>query len=77
MPAKTILQQDAAPLLYSRAVRDLSDGEMSDAWIGRGGPINWLAQSPDVTSIDLFLCDIVKNNVSWTSRIILTQFSVE
>jgi len=33
-----------------------------DAWIGRGGPIPWPPQSPDLSPLDFFLWGYIKNN---------------
>ncbi|KAJ4429202.1 hypothetical protein ANN_26205 [Periplaneta americana] len=33
-------------------------------WIGRGGPQSWPPRSPDLTSLDSFLWEFVKQHVS-------------
>lgn len=37
--------------------------EYGDRWIGRGGPVNWPARSPDLTPLDFFLWGAVKQFV--------------
>jgi hypothetical protein len=36
---------------------------MAGRWIGRVGTIAWPHRSPDLTPLDFFLCDFVKNIV--------------
>lgn len=56
-------QHDGAPPHFSRAVRSYLDTEFGDRWIGRAGPINWPARSPDLTPLDFFLWGTVKQQV--------------
>jgi hypothetical protein len=39
------------------------DQQYPDRWIGRGGPRNWPARSPDLNPLDFFLWGHVKNVV--------------
>ena len=40
-------QQDGAAPHYALIVRDWLDKKLKGRWIGRGGPIEWPARSPD------------------------------
>lgn len=60
-----IFQHDGAPAHASLFVRDWLDAH-SDAWIGRGGPVDWPARSPDFNPLDFFLWSHVKNRVYQT-----------
>ncbi len=48
-------QQDGAPPHYAREVRHWLDENFPGKWIGRRGPIEWPARSPDLTPPDFFL----------------------
>jgi len=48
-------QQDGAPAHYTRKVRDYLNQVFPDRWIGRRGPLEWAAHSPDLTPWDFFL----------------------
>lgn len=50
-----VYQHDGAPAHYDRRVRGYLDATYPDGWIGRGGPIPWPAQAPDLTPLDFFL----------------------
>lgn len=56
-------QQDGCPAHFSRAARTVLDGQFPGRWIGRGGPVNWPARSPDLTSPDFFLWGHLKEQV--------------
>jgi transposase len=56
-------QQDGAPSHYSLVVREWLDQKFPDHWIGRRGPIEWPARSPDLTPPDFFLWGYLKNIV--------------
>lgn len=58
-----IYQHDGAPAHYFRRVRDILDARFPDRWIGRGGPINWPARSPDLNVLDYFIWGHVKTLV--------------
>jgi hypothetical protein len=56
-------QHDSAPPHFSRRAREILDQQYPDRWIGRGGPRNWPARSPDLNPLDFFLWGYVKNVV--------------
>ena len=58
-----IFQQDGAPPHYALAVRAYLDVEFPGRWIGRRGPIEWPARSPDLTPLDFFLWGHLKSVV--------------
>jgi len=39
------------------------DATFPNRWIGRNGPTPWPPRSPDITSLDYFLCGYVKDKV--------------
>jgi len=57
------LQQDGAAPHFARIVRDFLDANYNGRWIGRGGPVNWPACSPDLTSPDFYLWGYLENVV--------------
>jgi len=48
-------QQDGDGSHYAIPVREWLDEKFSDHWIGRHGPFDWPARSPDLTPCDFFL----------------------
>ena len=56
-------QQDGAPPHYHRDVRAYLDAVFPDTWIGRRGPTEYPARSPDLTPMDFFLWGYLKDNV--------------
>ena len=58
-----IYQQDGAPPHYSLAAREILNRYLPDRWIGRRGPTEWPARSPDPTVCDFFLRDKVYNHM--------------
>ncbi|UYV62279.1 hypothetical protein LAZ67_1008428 [Cordylochernes scorpioides] len=56
-------QLDGAPPYYHRDVRAYLDQNLSGQWIGRRGPIEFPACSPDLTPLDFFLWGTVKDGV--------------
>lgn len=56
-------QQDGAPPHYFRGVRNYLDEWYPGRWIGRRGPTEWPARSPDLTPLDYFLWGYVKSVV--------------
>lgn len=56
-------QQDGAPAHFSRNVRNHLDQTFPNRWIGRNGPTQWPARSPDLTKLDFFLWGHVKQIV--------------
>ena len=57
IPLQTELyfMQDGAPAHYATTVRAWLDVNFENRWIGRRGPIEWPARSPDLTVADFFL----------------------
>jgi hypothetical protein len=53
-------QHDGTPPHFSRRAREILDQQYPDRWIGRGGPRNWPARSPDLNPLDFFLWGHVK-----------------
>ena len=58
-----IFQQDGAPPHYSTIVRQWLDEKFHNHWIGRRGPVNWPARSPDLTPLDFFLWGYLKSKI--------------
>eukprot|EP00731_Ephydatia_muelleri_P034096 Em0047g15a len=56
-------QQDGAPAHYLRGVRDWLNETFGTKWIGRGGPLEWPARSPDLTPMDFWLWGYLKEKV--------------
>ena len=56
-------QPDGAPPHYSLVARNWLDEKFNGRWIGRRGPIECPARSPDLTPPDFFLWDYLKNIV--------------
>ena len=56
-------QQDGAPAHYAHCVREWLDINFNDKWIGRRGPFEWPARSPDLSPMDFFLQGVLKNMV--------------
>ncbi|KAJ4431746.1 hypothetical protein ANN_20350 [Periplaneta americana] len=54
---------DGAPAHFSRLVRDTLTGVYHDRWIGRGGPVQWPARSPDLNPLDFYLWGHLKQLV--------------
>jgi len=46
------IQHDGAPPHSSREVRNFLNYRFPGRWIGRGGPHNWPARSPDLSPLD-------------------------
>ncbi|GBN42774.1 hypothetical protein AVEN_174235-1 [Araneus ventricosus] len=59
---QTIWFQHAAAH-FSRNVRNHLDVRFGQQWIGRGGPVRWPAQSPDLSCLDFFLWGHMKTLV--------------
>lgn len=58
-----IFQNDGAPCHYARQVRGHLNETYPGRWIGRGGPIEWPARSPDLNPIDFFIWGYYKEVV--------------
>lgn len=56
-------QLDGCPAHYGRGPRQWLDAHYPGSWIGRGGPVNWPARSPDLTSMDYFVWGSIKTKV--------------
>lgn len=56
-------QQDGAPPHFSQIARAELNQQFGHRWIGRGGPINWPARSPDLTPPDFYLWGTIKQKV--------------
>lgn len=56
-------QQDGAPPHFARPVREYLDEIFPGRWIGRRGPVEWPARSPDITPLDYFLWGYLKSKV--------------
>ena len=56
-------QQDGAPAHWARDARAVLDRMFPGRWIGRGGPVDWPARSPDLTILDFFVWGYLKEQV--------------
>lgn len=56
-------QQDGAPAHYASSVRSWLNEKFPNRWIGRRGPIEWPARSPDLSPCDFFLWGYLKDKV--------------
>jgi len=56
-------QQDGASPHYATEVRKWLDEKLPDRWLGRRGPIEWPARSPDLAPCDFFLWGYLKDIV--------------
>ncbi|KAJ9574618.1 hypothetical protein L9F63_008245, partial [Diploptera punctata] len=57
------VMQDGAPPHYAIAVREILDDHLQNRWVGRRGPIEWPARSPDLTACDFWLWGYLKEKV--------------
>lgn len=58
-----VFQQDGAPPHYVVPVREFLNNRFPGRWIGRRGPIEWPARSPDLSPLDYFLWGHLKSKV--------------
>lgn len=58
-----LFQQDGAPPHYSIQARQILNGQMANQWIGRRGPIEWPARSPDLSACDYWLWAYLRQKV--------------
>ena len=58
--------QDGAPAHFRTDVREYLNQTFPGKWIGRQGPIDWPARSPDLTPMDFFLWGYIKHQVYLT-----------
>lgn len=56
-------QHDGAPPHSTRNVRTILNRRHPNMWIGRGGPVNWPARSPDLSPLDYFLWGHLKQYI--------------
>ena len=56
-------QHDGAGPHYAIVVREWLDEHLPDRWIGRRGPYDWPARSPDLSPCDFFLWGYLKDTV--------------
>lgn len=61
--SRMFYQHDGAPAHFQLNVRRYLDEQYGQRWIGRGGPVQWPARSPDLTPLDFFLWGRVKTLV--------------
>ena len=54
-PQNTWFQHDGAPAHFQNEVREYLDRTYPNRWIGRGGPVQWPARSPDLNPLDFYL----------------------
>jgi len=59
----TFWMQDGAPAHYDARVRAWLHQKFPNRWIGRRGPLEWPARSPDLTPPDFFLWSVIKEKV--------------
>ncbi|UYV81807.1 hypothetical protein LAZ67_20002509 [Cordylochernes scorpioides] len=55
--------QDGAPANYSNIVRTFLNEKFPHKWMGRGGPIDWPVQSPELTLAEFFLWGYLEDKV--------------
>jgi hypothetical protein len=63
-----MFQHDGAPAHFSNEVTRFLNDQFPAGWIGRGGPINWPARSPDLNPLDFYLWGHLKAMV-YTERV--------
>ena len=56
-----MFQQDGAPVHYALPVRKWLDDKLPNRWIGRRGPFEWPARSPDLAPCDFALWGYLKD----------------
>lgn len=54
---------DGAPAHFSKVSREYLDRRFAGRWLGRSGPINWPARSPDLNPLDFFFWGFLKEAV--------------
>lgn len=60
---KLWFQQDGASAHFALVVRNWIEQHFPNRWIGRRGPVEWAARSPDMTPMDYFFWGYVKSLV--------------
>ena len=71
-----MFQQDGAPPHFATAVREFLHEKFPGRWIGRRGPIEWPARSPDLTPADFYLWGVLKDKVYCRNPMTLDQLSL-
>jgi hypothetical protein len=56
-----LFQQDGALPHFHRDVTTFLDATFPGRWVGRGGPTAWPPRSPDLTPLDFFAWDFIKD----------------
>lgn len=59
----SFFQQDGAPPHFAISTRNWLDAHFPERWIGRAGPINWPARSPDLTMLDFSIWGHLKHEI--------------
>ncbi|CAH2015936.1 unnamed protein product, partial [Acanthoscelides obtectus] len=54
---------DGTPPHYALRVRQYLDQTFPDRWISRRGAIEWPPRSPDVSPLDLFMCEDLRQRI--------------
>lgn len=67
---RMIYQHDGAPPHTAGEVVNILNDMFPNRWIGRNGPVEWPARSPDLTPLDFFLWGYVKDRVYRTPNIL-------
>jgi hypothetical protein len=62
-PDEIWFQQDGAAPHYATAVRNYLDATFPGRWIGRRGPIEWPARSPDLSPLDFYFWGKLKSRI--------------
>ncbi|KAJ4444674.1 hypothetical protein ANN_06471 [Periplaneta americana] len=70
------VQHDGAPAHFYHVVTAQMNHQFPHRWIGRGGPINWPATSPDLTSLDYCIWGWMKDIHYLQIRTTSSQFTV-
>ena len=68
-----LFQQDGASPHYAIIVRNWLDQKLPGRWLGRRGPIEWPARSPDLAPCDFFLWGYLKNIVYSEKSVTIEQ----
>ena len=70
---RRLFQQDGAPAHYSLQARAWLDHNLPGRWIGRRGPIEGPARSPDLAPCDYFLWSCLRQQVYRSSPFTIQQ----